>query len=472
MPTIEYQALHRYQYQLYDDMQRWNCWVCHRRFGKTVLCLQILIIKALANELLAPRYAYLAPLYKQARAAAWDYLRLLAGYIPGVRFWENELRCRLPNGAEIRLIGADNPDALRGIYLDGVVLDEYAQMRPRVWSEVVRPTLSDQTRRRPGNQWAIFIGTPYGENHFYELYRHALQTPGWHVQVFRASETQVIPPDELDDARRMMSEDEYDQEYECSWFATVPGAYYAEELRQIDTDGRITTVPYDPALPTSTAWDLGHNDTNAIWVFQSAGREVRFIDYLEGSGVALAYDRPQQQGWIDRVRALPYIYDHSQLLQPLTLQPYETHYGPHDLNNTEYSSGKTRYTYALERGFRFTVLPHPGPGGMDDGILAARRLLARAVFDEERCSEGLRALRNYRRHWDPERRVFANHPLHDWASNGADAFRYAAVGLMPPPSAPRAKPPPGSFARMQRLAQRYHQGRPIRGVAYKAYPHG
>ena len=469
MPTItvEFQTLHAYQYQLYDQMRRWNCWVCHRRFGKTVLCLQILLVRACRNPLLAPRYAYIAPLYKQARAAAWDYLRHLAAYIPGTRFWENELRCKLAqNGAEIRLLGADNPDALRGIYLDGVVLDEYAQMRPRLWSEVVRPTLSDAVRQAEGNQWAVFIGTPYGQNHFYDLYTQAQQDAAWSTALLRASTTQIVPETELALARRQMSAEAYDQEYECSWQAAIPGAYYAEELRRCEEEGRIRAVPWDASLPTYTAWDLGHNDANAIWYFQPAGTEVRFIDYEEGSSVALAYDDdPRRQGWIARVRAKPYLYDHSTLQPPLTRHPWEVHYGPHDLENHEYSTGKTRWTYAQQHGLRFTVLPR---GPLEDGIAAARALLHRAVFDEYHCREGLEALRAYRRAWDETQQVFANHPLHDWSSNGADAFRYAAVGLQAPGPALSDKPPPGSFEYMRKLARQANQGKVVRGT-FKAY---
>lgn len=441
---VEFQTLHKLQYQLYDDMKRWNCWVCHRRFGKTVLCLQILLTKACSNELLNPRYAYVAPLYKQAKAAAWDYLRELARYIPGTRFWENELRCRLGhNNAEIKLLGADNPDALRGIYLDGVVLDEYAQMRERVWTEVIRPTLSDEVRQADGNQWAIFIGTPYGRNQFYDLHVLAQRKPEWSSAIFRASETGVISEAELAAAREQMSEDEYDQEYECSWVASIPGAYYAEEFRRIDEEERIREVPYDPALPVYTAWDLGINDVNAIWFFQPTPTETRFIDYEEGSSRALVYPGdPRRDGWVDVVRNRSYVYDHSALNPPLTKEVYEVHYGPHDLENRSYQTGKTAYGVARENGLRFTVLPR---GDLQDGIAAARKLLAHAVFDSERCALGIEALRGYRREWDDGKKAYRNHPLHDWSSNGADAFRYAAVGIQGPPRPRKEQPGQYSF---------------------------
>ena len=110
------------------------------------------------------RVAYLAPLYRQAKSVAWDYVKHFTRPIPGVKYNEQELRADFPNGARIQLYGCDSPDSLRGIYLDSVVLDEYAQMSPRVWTEVIRPALSDRRGK------AIFIGTPMGHNQFYDRY--------------------------------------------------------------------------------------------------------------------------------------------------------------------------------------------------------------------------------------------------------------------------------------------------------------
>jgi hypothetical protein len=271
-------------------------------------------------------------------------LMALSLQIPEFKVNQAELRLDLPNGASIRLLGADDPHALRGIYLDGVILDEYAQMKPSVWNDVIRPALSD----REG--WAVFVGTPFGQNHFYDLYLHALLYPHeWSVALFRASETGVIPENELTSASAQMSPEAFAREYECSWVASVPGAYYAEELNKLEASGRIRVVRYNPQFPVSTAWDLGHNDLNAIWYFQTVGGEVRFLAYEEASSTAL----PQ---WITRVRSRPWNYDHSKCQPQLTQHPFELHYGPHDLENHEYSTGKTRYGVALEHGFRFTVL--------------------------------------------------------------------------------------------------------------------
>src|SRR5262245_32377314 len=171
------------QQALHEKMGRFNVIVCHRRFGKTVLCVNHLIRAAVQCLLPRPRFAYLAPTYRQAKAVAWDYLKHFTGPIPAAQRHEGELRIDLPNGARIALLGADNPDALRGLYIDGIVFDEYGQMAPRIFSEVVRPALADR------RGWAIFIGTPQGRNGFHEIYEAARQDPDWFTALHRASET-------------------------------------------------------------------------------------------------------------------------------------------------------------------------------------------------------------------------------------------------------------------------------------------
>ena len=149
--------------------QRFACIVTHRRAGKTVACIHDLQLGATQSNKIRPRFAYLSPFLKQSKAVAWDYLRGAMAPLRaiGASAHETELRVDYPNGGQVRLYGADNPDALRGIYLDGIVLDEFADMDPRVWSEIIRPALAD----RQG--WAVFIGTPKGRNAFFELWRRS-----------------------------------------------------------------------------------------------------------------------------------------------------------------------------------------------------------------------------------------------------------------------------------------------------------
>ena len=187
-----------------------------------------------------PRFAYMAPTYRQAKNVAWDYIKQFAGKIPNVKFHETELRCDLPNGARISLLGAENPDSLRGIYLDGCVMDEVADMPENVFPEVLRPALSD----RKG--FCIFVGTPKGHNAFYDYYEQATGSDDWLAAVYKASQTGLLDDEELEAAKRMMTHDQYMQEFECSWNANVPGAIYGADLEKIATAGQITKVPYDP----------------------------------------------------------------------------------------------------------------------------------------------------------------------------------------------------------------------------------
>jgi hypothetical protein len=387
------------QAALHDDGARFKVIVAHRRFGKTVFAAIELLRGAVDEPAWAPRFAYVAPFYRQAKAIVWDYLKHFARGIEGARFHETELRCDLPNGARISLYGADDPDSLRGLYFDGVVLDEFAQMDPRVWGEVIRPALAD----REG--WATFIGTPMGRNAFWRMYEQARTAPGWRAALFRASATGVIPAAELAAAKSTMSEEEYMQEFECSFDAAIRGAYYAKEMAAAEASGRIGRVAYEPRLPVHTAWDLGVGDATAIWFYQLAGREIRLIDYYENAGCGLDhYARElQQRGYV-----------------------YGEHILPHDARVQELGSGKTRVETLTALGFRPRVLDGHK---REDGIGAVRLLLARCWFDAETCARGLETLRHYRCEWDPRLQAFRSQPRHDWASHGADAFRYLAMGL-------------------------------------------
>lgn len=374
--------------------------MAHRRAGKTVACVNDLLRAALSCEKQNGRFAYVAPQHNQAKDIAWGYVKQFAGVVPGVEFNESELRADFPNGARIRLYGADNPDRLRGIYLDGVVLDEYADMRPSVWGEIVRPLLTD----RQG--WAIFIGTPKGKNAFWEVWDHARTADDWFALNLKASSTGLIDQSELDDAKRQMSEDQYAQEFECSFEAAIQGAYYGVQMRQAEEQKRITKVPHEPASEVFTAWDLGIGDSTAIWFAQTVGKEFRVIDYYEASGVGIDH-------YVRVLRDKPYTYG--------------KHFLPHDADASELGTGKSIRESLAGLGVRQTeIVPKLS---VEDGINAARLLLPKCWFDAERCKEGIEALRQYRKEYDEKLKTFKQRPLHDWASHGADAFRYLAVSV-------------------------------------------
>jgi len=393
----------RFQDQIHRELARFSVLVCHRRFGKTILALNELIDRGLRNLLKNPQYAYLAPFYGQAKRVAWDYLKEYTKNIPGVSYNEAELRVDIPRpdrGDRIRfmLLGADNPGSLRGLYLDGVLLDEYAEMDPYVWSQVIRPALSDRLG------WAIFIGTPKGQNHFYDVYQHALKTPGWYAKCFKASETGVIHPKELEEARATMSEEEYAQEYECSFTAALVGAYYGKEMEAAMEAGRVTSVPYERSVPVDTAWDLGIGDSMSIWFLQQVGNEYHAIDYLEDSGRDLAY-------YAGELRKRGY--------------SYRDHFVPHDAKARELGTGVTREETLILQGVRPRVVPRQK---LEDGINATRVLIPKTWFDAVKCARGISCLQNYERKWDAKNKIFSSKPLHNWASHGADSLRTFSMG--------------------------------------------
>jgi phage terminase large subunit len=403
-PRLQFKPFH-------NRTQRWACLVAHRRAGKTVATINDTIMRAVRDARPDGRYAYIAPLYNQSKDIAWAYLKQYAYPLLADSPNESELRCDLINGARIRLYGADNPDRLRGIYLDGVILDEFGDMKPAIWTDVLRPALSD----RKG--WATFIGTPKGKNEFWEIWNKALADPEWFSLMLKASETSLVEAQELADAKIAMGPDTYEQEYECSFDAAIKGAFYADELRRAAEEGRIGKVPIDRGLQVDTAWDLGVSDSTAIWFVQTLGKERRVIDYYEASGVGLDHYASvlKQKGYV-----------------------YRDHYFPHDVAIRELSSGKSRVDTLEQLGIK----PRVGlQSNVMDGINAVRRMLGQCWFDAERCERGIEALKQYRREYDDKLKDWKLRPLHDWTSHGADALRTFATGFKDafPPVAPKLR---------------------------------
>lgn len=377
---------------------RWAVIVAHRRAGKTVACVMELLTRALATPKKNGRYAYIAPYYSQAKMVAWDYLKWYSRQV-ATKVNESELSVELFNGSKVRLYGADNPDALRGIYLDGVVLDEYADMRPSVWGEVIRPALSD----RQG--WAVWIGTPKGKNSFYELWKQAQEDESWFCLTLPVSKTRLLSEDELADARKTMTPEQYEQEYECSFEAAILGAIYAKDVSAARREGRITRVPYEPAALVNCAFDIGQGDATSIWFYQWWKQELRVIDFYEASGEKLPH-------YASLLRSKPYAYD--------------TVWLPHDAEHEHVEAEKTFAGGFRSLGFKVQIVPKMP---LDQGINQGRLAIARAVFDAERCDPGLEALTYYR--WDYNDRLaeFKTKPIHDWSSHAADAWRYLAISL-------------------------------------------
>lgn len=333
--------------------------------------------------------------------------------IPGTEYNESKLRLTIPrpwlrDKIVIYLLGAENPDSIRGLYLDGVIMDEYASMDPRVWNEVIRAALSDRLG------WAIFISTPAGQNHFYDVYNVAVENKSnnWASFVYKASETKIIPFAELEALRAEMSEEAYEQEFECSFSAGLTGAYWGKQMSEAENAKRICRVPHDPALRVDTFWDLGVNDTTTIWFLQQYRNELRMIDYFEMSGEGIPfYAKEIRKGHRSE-------YD------------YRMHNWPHDGRARDLSAnGETREQVALGLGLR-PLIVHPKFDPLDS-IDAVRRLLPRMWFDAEKCRRGIEALKNYQKKYDTKNKIYMKQPLHNWASHGADAMRLLGMSLRP-----------------------------------------
>ena len=386
----------------HERQERWAVIVAHRRCGKTVACINDLIYKALIEGKEDGRYAYLAPYYAQAKSIAFDYLMRFS---EPVRANHNvsELWVELINGARIRLFGADNPDALRGLYLDGVVLDEFADMKPSTWGAVLRPLLADR------RGWAVFIGTPKGHNQFYDVYNNATKDESWYVKTLRASQTNLLPDEELRDAAKMMSQDQYLAEFECDFESAIIGAYYGKELRQLTDSNRITDVKHDPLFPVFTAWDLGYSDDTSIWWYQVVHGEIRVLDYHSSNGQPIAFYTGLIQA---KEREHKYVY--------------RTHWLPHDARAKTLASGGKSIIEQLSVKIPLENMKIVPSLSLQDGIQATRLALMRSWFDSK-CEDGIECLRQYQREYDEDKKVFRDKPRHDWTSHGADAFRMLAI---------------------------------------------
>lgn len=419
----------------HNRAERFAIGVAHRRCGKTVACINDMVKRAITSPKENYRAAYLAPYLKQAKDVAWEYLKRYSAPLWGKPPNESELYVQLLNGARLKIYGADNADALRGGYLDDATLDEYADMHPGVWGEIIRPMLAD----RQGT--ATFIGTPKGRNSFYEMFERAKGDPEWFPFYLPASETGILPQTELDAAAREMTPEQYAQEFECSFEAAIIGAYYGKDMAEAERQGRITDVPHEPELPVHTVWDLGIGDATAIWFWQVHANEIRVIDHYEAHGQGIEH-------YAQVLRSKPYTYAHDHV--------------PHDAKVRELGTGRTRIETMLNLGLKPKLVPQHK---VMDGINALRVLFPRIWWDREKCAKGLECLRQYRADYDDKARVFREAPKHDWTSHTADAARYLAMAYreLKPEVIEPAKPVQGirdmTFDQLMRMQPTYARER-------------
>jgi phage terminase large subunit len=408
-PRVQFEAYH-------ERVERFAKIVAHRRFGKTVGCINDKIRRALTIDCSnragrPPRLGYIAPTYSQAKDVAWSYLKYYSSPIPGLKMSESELWVEYPNGARIRLYGADNYDRMRGLYFDEVTIDEPAQQDPRAWPEVIRPTLTDFNGR------ATFIGTPAGKDWFYkiDLNENGSKADGFFRLTLKASDTGIIPEAELASLRSGLSEDAYNQEFECSFDAAIKGAYYASMLEKAQNEGRIGRVAADPLLPIRAFHDIGgagaQADAYTIWIVQWVGQEIRVLDCYASVGQVLAHH-------VNWMRSKGY--------------GNAIIYLPHDGVNANNVTGKTYAQHWEDAGFNVEPpVANQGKGAASMRVEAARRLGAKMWWNETTTTAGREALVHYHEKWDEKRNVGLG-PDHDWSSHYADSFGLMAVCYVEP----------------------------------------
>lgn len=375
--------------------------VWHRRGGKDLVDFNFTIAE---TQKRVGAYWHVFPTYSQGRKAIWEgvtskgqpYLSFIPQQIIK-NTNKQEMAIYFNNGSIWRVVGADNVNALVGAGVVGVVFSEMSLQNPSAW-QYIEPMLMEN------DGWAIFNGTPRGENHFYDMVEMAKNNRNWYVDIKTVADTNVVSEEQIEELRRQGRPEEIiQQEYYCSFEGSIHGSYYADMMRAAAKDGRICSVPYDENALVNTAWDLGINDTTVIWFYQVVGREIHIIDFYENNGKPLAH-------YSSIIKQKGYHYD--------------KHYAPHDIKARELGTGKSRLELAEKMGLKFEVVPQMP---VIDGIGVVRGFLSRCWFDEKKCKQGINALKQYRKEWDEKRQSFKDNPLHDWSSNAADAFRYLAV---------------------------------------------
>lgn len=374
----------------------------HRRSGKDKVDINIVAREMLKHVGI---YYYFYPTYAQGKKALWDgigkdgvaYLDHFPKELLDGKPNDTEMKVRYKNGSIFQVIGTDDYNKIVGTNPIGVIFSEFSLQNPRAW-DYIRPILAEN------KGWAIFNFTPRGKNHGYDLYEMAVKNPKWFVQKLTVNDTGVLTREDIQEERDSgMSEDLIQQEYYCSFTASVLGAYYWKEYDEAEKEGRFGNVPYDPAVPVHTVWDLGVSDAMAIGFYQVVGNELHKIDYYEANNEGLPH-------YIKILQDKKYIYGQ--------------HFAPHDIKARELSTGKSRLEIAEGLGIKFEVVPNLS---IQDGIDAGRRMFKKLWVDREKCKDWLKAIPQYTKEYDEEKKIFKDKPLHDWTSHGADEYRYAAV---------------------------------------------
>lgn len=388
------------------------CWA--RGLGKDLFAMNYLIKKAWQKPAV---YLHCFPNYNQAKRAIWKSIHTThtgeslayLEHIPEQLIKHknsSEMIIEFQNGAIYALMGLDGKNAqrARGMNPSFVILSEYAFMDPESWR-----TLEPRVKQNQGT--ALFISTPNGQNHFYDLYNYAKKDKSYYTSLVTVSDANTLNEEDIEQLRlEGVPEDFIQQEYFCSFQRGAEGSYYGKLIQKARDDERICNLPIIPDLPVHTSWDIGIGDCTSIFCFQILRNgNYHFIYFYENQGEGLEH----------------YIKHLNEFKKNNDIE-FGTHLVPHDMENKEFSTGVDRIQTAKEFGFDMTVVPRKS---IEEGIQAVRSILPLCYFDVKKCSYGLKCLDFYRKKWNDSLKVYYNEPLHDKWSHGADSFRYAAMGI-------------------------------------------
>lgn len=347
---------------------------------------------------------HILPTYSQAKKVIWDSStndgKRILEYIPKeVVESKNsqQMQIRLTNGSLYQLIGSDNIDSLVGSNPKIIIFSEYAIQSPAAW-DYLRPILD------VNKGYAIFISTPRGKNHFYELMNMAKSAKDWFCEVLPINQTDVLNEEDIQKMRdEGVSEEHIQQEFYCSFNRGVEGSYYGKLIERAREEGRICNVAYETRTPVDTAWDIGYGDSTSIVFWQQVGGELRIIDHYENQGEGIAH-------YAKILQNKPYVYG--------------THYMPHDAGSGSIQTGRTLQDVAYEQGIKTTVLQREND--ISIGIEATRSMLSMAYIDKTKCLHLIKCLENYHKKFNEKTESYSESPLHDWTSHSADSIRYMA----------------------------------------------
>lgn len=411
--TIPYKYSPRdYQLPIFKAMERGIkrfLWVVHRRGGKDKTFINLMATQV---EQRKGAYFYYFPTLALGRKILWDGMDKdgfkFLDHFPKeliVKKNENEMKLIFAGGSTFQILGTDRLDVV-GVNPIGCCFSEYAQQDPRVW-EYIQPILLEN------GGWAAFNGTPRGKNHLYDMKNRALLDPEWFAEILTIDDTGVVSDENIAKARREgMSEEMIQQEFWCNFEFGLEGSYYAQLMAQAREEGRIGDVPHQKDYGVFTAWDIGVDDSNAIWFLQQVGSWIHAIDYYEFSNVGVDH-------YVNVVRKKEIENDYN----------YIAHYAPHDIEVREWGAEQAAKRIETARRLGLNLTKIPKVKIKQDGIDTVRALLPLIRFDRIKCKDGINALQNFQKVYNAKYKVFANQPLRNWAKHGADALETGAVAL-------------------------------------------